>query len=270
MDKSNINISLYDINILKNNIKKIMKEKHITQTELSESTGIDQPRISNVLSGKTSECFTVPQLVSISGTLKISVDTLLGIIPPEESEQELCMSDICSKLFDLDKISDMKIGSCRTGKYQEIDNFTHETEEIEVPGIYFNNDKLSNFLNEWNELALSNIGRKETKSKVLELWKAETLKDASKRKRKWEYRTELEEGNRLFIELIEEYDRYLYSQDSEYRMTQLPSYWSKSELSLIENYIKNSPYPILCDIDKAERAIQLAKTVALDEELPFK
>ena len=105
MDKSNINISLYDINILKNNIKKIMKEKHITQTELSESTGIDQPRISTVLSGKTSECFTVPQLVSISGTLKVSVDTLLGIIPPEESEQDLCMSDICSKLFDLDKIS---------------------------------------------------------------------------------------------------------------------------------------------------------------------
>lgn len=236
MDKSYNNISLYDINILKNNIRKIMKENHITQTELSERTGIDQPRISTVLSGKTSECFTVPQLVNISGALKVSVDTLLGLKPPEKSKQELCMSDVCSKLFDLDKISDMKIGYCRTGEYEEGSDIFQGPVEIEVPGIYFDNDKLSDFLAEWKELESSGIGREETKSKVLELWKAETIKDASQRKRKWEYRTELEESKNLQERLLEELNEYSSNREAGYCPDGLSGVWLESELKLIDKY----------------------------------
>lgn len=255
MDKLDNNMSVYDINILKNNIRNIMKENHITQTELSERTGIDQPRISTVLSGKTSECFTVPQLVNISVALKVSVGTLLGLKPPEKSKQELCMSDICSKLFSIDEIIDIKIGSCRTGKYQKVSDIYQEPVEIEVPGIYFDNDKLSDFLAEWKELESSNIGREETKSKVLELWKAETIKDASQRKRKWGYRTELEESINLQERLLEELGEYYSNREAGYCPDGLRGVWLESELKLIEKY--NDVHP--SDYDSIMYAVRLVR-----------
>lgn len=236
MSETDRNIIEYDISILKKNIKNLMKEKHITQTALANKAGMDQPRISAILSGKSSDCFTVPQLVYIARALNVSTDTLLGLDTPKAPEHELCMSDVCSKLFDLDKISDMKIGYCRTGEYEKGSDIFQDPVEIEVPGIYFDNDKLSDFLAEWKELESSGIGREETKSKVLELWKAETIKDASQRKRKWEYRTELEESKNLQERLLEELNEYSSNREAGYCPDGLSGVWLESELKLIDKY----------------------------------
>lgn len=253
MSKIDKNIIEYDISNLKKNIKNLMKEKHITQTSLANKAGMDQSRISAILNGKSSDCFTVPQLVYIARALNVSTDTLLGLDEPKEPEHELCMSDICSKLFELDNMVNLKIGSCRTGKYQEIDSFTHE-EEIEAPGIYFSSQALSDFLKEWNEIVSSNIGRKETKAKVLELWKTETLKDASKRKAKWDYRTEEEAAERLLNSLIDAYERY-----NRYNMQEFPGYWLESELNLVEKYLENTPFIFNINIKEAYMALDVAR-----------
>lgn len=243
MDKSNKSISLYDINILKNNIRKIMKEKHITQTELSESTGIDQPRISTVLSGKTSECFTIPQLVSISDALNVSVDTLLGVKPPEKSKQELCMSDVCSKLFSLDEIINLKIGSCRTGEYEESGDFVNETIEIERPGIYFDNQPLSDFLKEWADIKSINTSNTETKTKLLQLWKNERLSTASTQKASWHFRAKRDQAKYLANLLLQQYEEPLtlsgfdlFNDDSE---------------SILQEYIDSGNY--ILDFDEDDR-----------------
>lgn len=270
MSEIDKNIIEYDISNLKKNIKNLMKEKHITQTSLANKAGMDQSRISAILNGKSSDCFTVPQLVYIARALNVSTDTLLGLDEPKEPEHELCMSDICSKLFELDNMVNLKIGACRTGEYREIDSFAHEAEEIEVPGIYFGSQALSDFLKEWNEIISSNIGRKETKAKVLELWKTETLKDASKRKAKWNYRTEQEEAERLLKSLIDAYEDY-----NRYNMQEFPGYWLRSELNLVEKYLENTPFTFDTTREEAYMALDIArnsfKTLPddIDDKLPF-
>lgn len=235
MSKIDENIIEYDTGILKGNIKDLMKEKHITQAALASNAKMEQSRISAILSGKSSDCFTVPQLVYIARTLNVSTDALLGIETTKESEHELCMSEICSKLFEIDNMFHLKIGTCKMGEYRETNDYTNEIIETEVPGIYFNNQPLSDFLKEWNEIASSSIGRKETKTKVLELWKAETLKDADGRKSKWNFRTEQEQANLLTDHLLEEYHDYCESQCyCDYAMQYLSGTWLESELKLIE------------------------------------
>ena len=254
MSKTNNNIIEYDISNLKKNIKKLMEKKHITQTSLSNMVGMDQSRISEILSEKSSACFTVPQLASIARALNVSTDAILGLDEPKDPEHELCMSDICSKLFELDNMVNLKIGACRTGEYREVDSFTNEVEEIEVPGIYFDNKALSDFLREWNEIISSNIGRKETKEKVLELWKTETLKDASERKAIWDYRTEQEEGKRLLKSLIDAYKNY-----NPYSKEGFPGVWLTSELNLVEKYLENTPCIFDINTDEAYTALNIAR-----------
>lgn len=234
MEKSDNNMSVYDINILKNNIRNIMKENHITQTELSERTGIDQPRISTVLSGKTSECFTVPQLVNISVALKVSVDTLLGLKPPEKSKQELCMSDVCSKLFSIDEIIDIKIGSCRTGEYEESDCFVDEATEIERPGIYFDNQPLSDFLKEWADIKSINTSNIETKTKLLQLWKNERLSTASTQKASWHFRTKKEQSKHLANLLLQRYEEPISFSDFDL--------FNDDSESILQEYIDSGKY----------------------------
>ena len=169
MSEIDRNIIEYDISILKKNIKNLMKEKHITQTALANKAGMDQSRISAILSGKSSDCFTVPQLVYIARVLNVSTDTLLGLDAPKEPEHELCMSDIYSKLFELDNMVNLKIRLCRTGEVIDFDEFSGETTEKGLPGIYFDNQPLSDFLKEWADIKSINTSNIETKTKLLQL-----------------------------------------------------------------------------------------------------
>ena len=57
----------YNINILKQNILKLMNEKGITQSALAKGIGMQQSRISKILNLDNSDCFTVQQLADIAG-----------------------------------------------------------------------------------------------------------------------------------------------------------------------------------------------------------
>lgn len=71
-------MSNFDMNILIENILKLMKDKHITQQQLAEKLGMSQPNISKALSKNDKKCFTLDQVVGISRFFKVSVDQLLG------------------------------------------------------------------------------------------------------------------------------------------------------------------------------------------------
>lgn len=94
----------YDTAILKRNIKKIMHERtpKITQSMLSENTGIPQTRISKVLSEKSSDCFTIQQLVAISKYFCVSTEALLFDNTSTNNER-LSVQEVCKYIVKIDK-----------------------------------------------------------------------------------------------------------------------------------------------------------------------
>ena len=243
MSEIDRNIIEYDISILKKNIKNLMKEKHITQTALANKAGMDQSRISAILSGKSSDCFTVPQLVYIARVLNVSTDTLLGLDAPKEPEHELCMSDICSKLFELDDMVNLKIGSCRTGEVIDFDEFTDETTEKELPGIYFDNQPLSDFLQEWADIKSINTSNTETKTKLLQLWKNERLSTGAAQKSSWHFRSKREQARHLANLLLQRYEEPLSFFDFDLL--------NDDSASILQEYIDSGEY--ILDFDEDDR-----------------
>ena len=79
------------------------------------------------------------------------------------------MSDIYSKLFELDNMVNLKIRLCRTGEVIDFDEFSGETTEKGLPEIYFDNQPLSDFLKEWADIKSINTSNIETKTKLLQL-----------------------------------------------------------------------------------------------------
>lgn len=92
-------------------INKILKEKEMSQKEVSAITGAAQPNVSKILSKTKTQkgsykFFTVEQLVKLSLELDVSLDELLGI-ERNEKEKRLTARDICKFFVDLKK-SDLK------------------------------------------------------------------------------------------------------------------------------------------------------------------
>lgn len=249
MSETDKNIIEYDISNLKKNIKNLMKEKHITQTSLANQAGMDQSRISAILNGKSSDCFTVPQLVYIARALNVSTDTLLGLDKPKEPEHELCMSDICSKLFELDNMVNLKIGSCRTGEVIDFDEFAAEATEKELPGIYFDNQSISNFLEEWADIKSINTSNAETKTKLLQLWKNEQLSIVSAQKASWHFRTKREQAKHLANLLLQHYEEPLSFLDFDLL--------NEDSGSILQEYIDSGEY--IFDFDENERRMITAE-----------
>lgn len=92
------------------------------------------------------------------------------------------MSDIYSKLFELNNMVNLKIRLCRTGEVIDFDEFSGETTEKGLPGIYFDNQPLSDFLKEWADIKSINTSNTETKTKLLQLWKNERLSTSATQK----------------------------------------------------------------------------------------
>lgn len=186
----------YDISIMKNNIKAIMKEKNIRQTQLAAATGIPQPQISSVLNTQNSKSFTVVQLVAIATFFDCSADELLGLNPKEKSRQIESISDILNIIFELDANQEngLNIGKCETGKKEHI--FDDNYEDIKTTGFYFDIPVMKTILNEWNDLKNTNV-EDTLKEKILNLWKGDALTKYSGYKREWGFRNELEWGRCL-------------------------------------------------------------------------
>lgn len=188
----------YDIDMLKKNIKSILEDRNITQTELGRITGINQSRISAVLSGKTADCFTVQQLADIAIALNMSVDSLMGLEKPEEEHKDITLADVCEKLFEIDDIVGLHIGQCDTDEVILHDSFPVPEKCL---GIYFKNEHLIKILGEWKDIKSINSNN-ETKYKILKLWEKDSLEAYSKKKKKWNFRDKKEQGKYLANELV--------------------------------------------------------------------
>lgn len=86
-----------------NRIKKMLKERRMTQNDLAQKLGVEQYKVSRFLSGKPFPSLNT--LLKISQILKCSIYYLLAI--REQSEKELSKKSI--KLIEAYNKSDKKI-----------------------------------------------------------------------------------------------------------------------------------------------------------------
>ena len=71
-------MSIFNQNILKQNIKELLKNKNITQQQLAHTIGMSQSNVSKALSEGDKKCFTVEQIYSIADHFGVSIDWMLG------------------------------------------------------------------------------------------------------------------------------------------------------------------------------------------------
>lgn len=78
MSKGDMIMSNFNQDILKRNIKALLKNKDITQQQLADVIGMSQSNVSKALSKEEKKSFTVEQIYSIASHFGVSIDWLLG------------------------------------------------------------------------------------------------------------------------------------------------------------------------------------------------
>lgn len=157
----------YDINIIKNNILKMMKEKRITQTVLARELDMQQSGVSAALSPKNSTCFTIGQIVLLADIFDCTTDEIL-LPPTEKKKNEIeTLSDALEMLFEIDKFMNLSIDKFKIGSQNESD-FTSFA-PTSVPGFYVESAVFIKILNEWKDLK-NNPLEEPFKSEIIQLW----------------------------------------------------------------------------------------------------
>lgn len=157
-------MSKNNIDIIKENISRIMKEKGMTQSELSEKTGISQPRISAALAPGNSKCFTAEQIVTLASKDVFNCTTDEILLPSTKGQvNEIeTVSDIWEMLFKIDEVVNLGIGEYDVNRYQSVFSFFFPSEEAQ--GV----------LSEWKQLKEIDL-EPPFKDKIIRQWKEEVL-----------------------------------------------------------------------------------------------
>ena len=102
MQNSNPSFETYDRNMLIKNIRMHMKHIGMTQQDLADILLLDQPGISKRLSTKENVYFTLDQIILMARHFSTTVDSLLGLTPPEDKKTDIPSPlEICKFLVKL-------------------------------------------------------------------------------------------------------------------------------------------------------------------------
>lgn len=159
-----------DINIAKNNISRMMKQKNITQAKLGELLGINQPCVSNALDTRQSRFFTVEQIIKLAEIFECSTDKIL-LSPQNQCHNDIkTLSDAMEMLFILDSFIDFTIENFEVA---DDDNIIHKATFMRSDSSY-----LQKILKQWGELKKSSLSS-DFKKEVIQDWKKRILKEHS-------------------------------------------------------------------------------------------
>lgn len=162
-----------NIDIVKENIKRIMNEKGINQSELEERTGIPQSRISAALSFGNGKCFTTEQIIKLASEDVFNCSTDEILLPPGNEENTKnnieTVSDVFKMLFEIDEFMNLNIEWYRVDAPWGING--HE----DMPGICSYSTIFGKILNEWRQLKETTL-EEPLKSKIIKQWQQDTLK----------------------------------------------------------------------------------------------
>lgn len=233
MNKDN-QIQKYDKQIVINNISILMKDKGVTQAELAKGIGVSQSRISDCLRGQRD--FTLSQFVDIANFFETSTDKLLGFTPATAKADETTLADVLQKLFDIDQIIGIDI-------WEDLEEYVDDDGvPMPSPTLYFNNNALGEILKEWAAVDSITTQDAEMKKKLLRLWKEEALSMAKSRKAKWNFRNEEEEGERLYEDIMSQFDEWMncLARGTSEMNSIYSLFITQDELELAEKYVQKN------------------------------
>lgn len=74
----------FDLGMLKQNIKLLLRNNGMTQQQLAEVLGMSQSNVSKALNEDEKKCFTVEQIYTIAEHFQVSIDSLFGRVNGEK------------------------------------------------------------------------------------------------------------------------------------------------------------------------------------------
>lgn len=107
MEKSKQN-EYYDLDAIRERLKKAKSHSGMTQTVLSKKIGITQATFSKYLNEGSESFFSVEQLFSLCLYLGLSMDEITGLKEAAEKTKKPCLSDVCEALYGLCKIAPLE------------------------------------------------------------------------------------------------------------------------------------------------------------------
>lgn len=128
-------MQILNIDILNQNILKLMKEKELTQEQLGSAIGMSQSNFSRAINKKDAQCFTLEQVYNIALYFNVSVDYLLGNDQTNNSSEK----EICTLFTSL--LEKRKLVKIDTEREEEI--FTPFTRYDGVPDTDVSKKKIS-------------------------------------------------------------------------------------------------------------------------------
>lgn len=138
---------IYDRKITIDNIKCLMKEKHITQTDFAKALDSHQSKISDFLNDRAD--LTVPQLVSAASFLGVSIDSLIGIKQEKTENKFETYSDIFRLLFSLGELFDIGIIDIMASDVYDEASFDYRFDTVVSQGMDFSDETINKILKEW-------------------------------------------------------------------------------------------------------------------------
>ena len=236
MNKDN-QIHKYDNQVVIKNISTLMKDKGVTQAELAKGIGVSQSRISDCLRGQRD--FTLSQFVDIANFFETSTDKLLGFTPVTAKADEATLADVLQKLFDINQLININMERINITDQNAL---PFDTVPETYLALYFKNDALEKNLEEWAAVDSITTQDAEMKKKLLRLWKEEALSMAKSRKAKWNFRNEEEEGERLYEDIMSQFDEWMncLARGTSEMNSIYSLFITQDELELAEKYVQKT------------------------------
>lgn len=176
---SDNNMPKYNTDFLNQNIKSKMKEFNISQNVLADKLGINQSRVSQILSNKSGASFSISQLVQLSNIFNTTPNELLGVTTSDKPVINN-LSEVAKFFFALSDIMEISVHDIELSDFPQYSGFPKSCEGQRC-AIFFDNPTLNAFFKTWEGLSTSYMDdyvRKE----LFSTWKEkeiEVLKDCT-------------------------------------------------------------------------------------------
>ena len=135
-------------------VKKKLKDAidgKITQTRLSEITGISQGRISTCLNEKNSDFFTFEQVYKICYTLGLSIDELVGLNSINNKKNILTPRKLCKDIAEAYINGEYGLIFNEEEVFDSYIPFNHKTGTYEENEKYYESDSIPRYIIEFKE-----------------------------------------------------------------------------------------------------------------------
>ena len=94
-------MSEFNNNILKQNVRMLLKNNGMTQGQLAEILGMAQPNVCKALSDTDKKCFTIAQIYDIADYFQVSIDWLVGHSQEQLKLSKRSAAEFIAKLLEL-------------------------------------------------------------------------------------------------------------------------------------------------------------------------